>query len=48
MLVILFVENANESGVFGQCLLVNQVEGVDSATTLVIRVVRAIEAHNML
>ena len=46
MLVTLFVENANENGVFGQSLLVKQVEGVDSATTLEIRVVRATVGRN--
>jgi len=48
MLVFFFVENASESGVFVLCLLVNRVEGADSATKFAIGAVLAIEGRSML
>ena len=48
MPVIFFVEDASESGVFVVCLLAKQAVAAGAATKLVIEVVRATEARNML
>ena len=48
MLVIFFVEDASESGVFDVCFLAKQALAADAATKLATGVVRATEAHNML